>query len=975
MTRRILIVDDSLTVRADLEEAFAAKGMASIACATLAEARAALATEPVGLVILDVILPDGDGTDLLREIRARPDGATLPVLMLSSEAQVRDRIRGLATGSNDYVGKPYDRDYVIARASELLRAVPSEAAPALAPAVLVIDDSITFREQLSELLRAQGYRVSVAASGEEGLRSISLERPSAVVVDGVLPGIDGAGVVRKLRLDAAMRDTPCILLTGSNDYGAELRALDSGADAFVRKDEDIDMILARVTAVLRNAGRAARPQAVSLLSAKKILAVDDSVTYLHELADTLGGEGYDVILAQSGEEALEMVKVQSVDCVLLDRLMPGLGGTETCRRLKADAATRDIPLIMLTAMEDREAMIEGLSTGADDYVLKSSEFDVLKARVRAQLRRKQFEDESRRIRSELMNQELEAAEVRASRALMESRSELLAILEQKNVDLEALVSELRERQREIDHKNVQLEEASRLKSEFLSNMSHELRTPLNAIIGFSELLGGGIVGPMTTKQLTCVGHVRSSGKHLLALINDILDLSKIEAGKMTLQLECIEVDALLRGCVMIVQDSSKRTIAMSYEPSAGCEQLVVDQRKLRQMVYNLLSNAVKFSADGGQVRLSVHKAHRAVLRRDAPSDMVSRILPLPPGPYEEFMEIRVSDGGAGIAEHELPRLFQSFRQLDASTTRRYEGTGLGLALVSRLAELHGGTAGVFSAPGRGAQFSVWLPIRSSVPDEAPGVPALGMARRALVIEDDGRAAELLRMHLESVGLQVHCAGDARSALAMAAQQVPDLILLDLLLPGASGWSVLEQIKRDPVLEGVPVVVVSADAEEYRAQALGAVTLLQKPVARQSLLDAVYALGLGNDKVLAPTVLLVEPAGGGVGMASALAGLNYQLLRAANGHDAQGAARQQRMDLVVIDMNLDGGGAFAVIDDLRAQEATARLPLLLLTSETMDEEDHKRFGGALVHILEKGNFTRQRFILEVSRVLLRRGDAA
>src|SRR5471032_3112921 len=158
-------------------------------------------------------------------------------------------------------------------------------------------------------------------------------------------------------------------------------------------------------------------QAATMLPAgRRILAVDDSRTYLHQLAEVLGEEGYDVILAASGEQALALTAVQQVDCVLLDRLMPGLSGTDTCRRLKSDAATRDIPLIMLTAMEDREAMIEGLSTGADDYVLKSSEFDVLKARLRAQLRRKQFEDESRRIRAELMSKELEAAEMRAARA-------------------------------------------------------------------------------------------------------------------------------------------------------------------------------------------------------------------------------------------------------------------------------------------------------------------------------------------------------------------------------------------------------------------------------------------------------------------------------------------------------------------------------------------------------------------------------
>jgi len=710
----ILIVDDSLTVRADLEEAFDARQMPTVACATLAEARAAMAQQMPGLLILDVLLPDGDGVDFLQEVRATPAGAGLPVLMLSTEAQVGHRIRAMHTGSNDFVGKPYERDALVARAAQLLAGggqQPDSPAP-----VLLIDDSVTFREQLAEMLRAAGYHVQSAHSGEEGLRMMSLQRPAAVVVDGVLPGMDGAAVVRKLRLDAALRDTPCILLTGSVDASAELGALDSGADAFVRKEQDVDLILARLSAVLRklDANRPATSGA-SLQGARRILAVDDSRTYLHQLADVLGGEGYDVILAESGEQALAVTAVQAVDCILLDRLMPGMSGTETCRHLKGNVATRDIPLIMLTATEDHNAMIEGLSTGADDYVLKSGDFDVLKARVRAQLRRKQFEDESRRIRAELAAKEMEAAEMRAATALAQSRAELLTMLEQKNRDLEGAVLALRERQAEVDEKNRELEEASRLKSEFLSTMSHELRTPLNAIIGFSDLLAGGVVGPLSEKQRTCVGHVLASGRHLLELINDILDLSKVEAGKMTLDLEQVAVDAELERSLSIVQDAARRRgIALEYLRCPELPALWADLRKLRQIAYNLLSNAVKFSQDGGQVVLSARRVARSGIACRADGAWRSRLLPLPiaadgaePG---EFLEIQVRDHGDGIEAADLAHLFENFRQLDSSTSRMHEGSGLGLALVARLAQLHGGTVGVASAPEQGSAFYVWLPL-------------------------------------------------------------------------------------------------------------------------------------------------------------------------------------------------------------------------------------------------------------------------
>ncbi|HTD06109.1 response regulator [Undibacterium sp.] len=719
----ILIVDDSLTVRADLEEAFTEKEFQVTLCSNASQARAALARALPDLVILDVILPDGDGTDLLREIRATAAGAELPVLMLSTEAEVKDRIRGLALGANDYVGKPYDRDYLVARASELL-GHGQLSASTQKTSVLIIDDSITFRERLAEELRGAGYEVTGVSTGEEGLRRAAANRPSVVITDGVLSGIDGPTVVRKLRLDAALRKIPCILLTGSDDRIAELHALDSGADAFVRKNEDFGMMLARVAAVLRGAaGASFEKQTESLLGAKKILAVDDSLTYLDELGSTLRGEGYDVILARSGEEALEMVAVQAIDCILLDRLMPGLGGTETCRRIKASAPLSDIPIIMLTATEDQDSMIEGLSSGADDYVLKSNEVEVLKARVRVQLRRKQSEDQNRRIRKELLSKELEAADARASKELADSRAELLAILEQKNNDLAKANGELVGHQRQIAEKNRQLELASHLKSEFLANMSHELRTPLNAIIGFSELLKDGLQGTLNEPQRASATEIYHGGTHLLSLINDVLDLSKVEAGQMTLDLESINIASMLQSSLSIVKEKAhhrsiqlKLSVAEEFTKEHAI-QVFADIRKLKQIVYNLLSNAVKFTAERGHILIRARVVPLEQVSADfaahleTAAEMQVRLLPLPENEYLDFLEISVTDNGKGIASEDLQELFQPFVQLESPLTKKHEGTGLGLALIKRLAELHGGTVAVASAVGRGSCFAVWLPLQ------------------------------------------------------------------------------------------------------------------------------------------------------------------------------------------------------------------------------------------------------------------------
>lgn len=685
----VLIVDDSLTVRMDLKEAFEDAGFRTIICASAAAARQAFTDAAVCIAVLDVLLPDGNGVELLTELRASADTSGIVVLMLSTESEVTHRLRGLRTGADEYVGKPYDIHYVVARARELLRAKRAEETGSPPSAILVIDDSVTFREALRQALEEAGYAAQVAASGEEGLRIAAAGRPRAVIVDSVLPGIDGSTVIRRLRLDIALRSVPCLLLTGSEDHHMELRALEAGADAFLRKDEDTEVILARLAALLRSASSSVAEKPASLLGPKRILAVDDSATYLADLAAVLREEGYDVVSARSGDEALELLAAQNMDCILLDLLMPGLSGRETCRRIKAVPIVRDIPLIIVTAVEDRTALFDALEAGADDYIQKSAEFGVLKARVRAQLRRKQFEDDNRRIRLDQYQAEIEATEARAARVLANSRAELLLMVEQKN---RALAS------------------ANQAKTEFLTTMSHELRTPLIAILGFSELLVSGKAGELAPRQREYVGYMNDSGTHLLALINDLLDISKIEAGKVELDLESVDLDDLLADALAIVRELAlARGVRLEVNGSGRSESLPADRRRLKQIVYNLLSNAVKFTADGGQVSLRASLVDRHQASTGLPGFKTGVRTPLPQNESQGFAEISVCDTGIGISAEDMARLFTPFTQIKSNLTRTSEGTGLGLAIVSRLVGLHGGAVAVTSAPGTGSCFSVWLP--------------------------------------------------------------------------------------------------------------------------------------------------------------------------------------------------------------------------------------------------------------------------
>ncbi len=434
MKPSVLILDDSITIRMDLQETFEAGGFDATLCATIAAARSACQQKHFDLAILDVSLPDGDGLLLLQELKSAPATTSLPVLLLSSVDEVRDRVRALKTGADDYVGKPYDAAQMLARAWELVRRSGVRAREC--PSILLIDDSPTFVEELRAELVAAGYAVTIARSGEEGLQLAVSLRPAAVLIDQMLPGMDGPEVIRRLRADVALRRLPCVLLTASEKREDELRALEAGADAFIQKHAGAPIILAKLTAILRASSKGAGATVLSsLLAPKRILAVDDSTTFLAELCDQLSAEGYEVVAAHSGAEALDHVKAQPVDGILLDLLMPGLSGQEVCRLIKAEPSWRDIPLIILTAWEERSAMIEGIDAGADDYIAKSGDFEILKARLRAQLRRKQFEDENRAIREQLHRREMEAVEMESLRELAEARAALIASLEQKNTEL------------------------------------------------------------------------------------------------------------------------------------------------------------------------------------------------------------------------------------------------------------------------------------------------------------------------------------------------------------------------------------------------------------------------------------------------------------------------------------------------------------------------------------------------------------
>jgi signal transduction histidine kinase/CheY-like chemotaxis protein len=542
---------------------------------------------------------------------------------------------------------------------------------------------------------------------------------------------------------------------------------------------------------------------------------------------------------------------------------------------------------------------------------------------------------------------------------------------QKSADLERVNHKLESVNAMLDEFNHRLQQASRFKSEFLANMTHELRTPLNAIIGFSELLKDGRAGPLEDKQRRFAGLIFEGGEHLLALINDVLDLAKVEAGRMTLDSEPVDLGPFARSCLAMFDALAlRRGLRLQYQGLAA-GRVTADARKLRQIVFNLLSNAVKFTPDGGTVTLSLSRLPSGKRRLELPG-MAARVLPLPPGSDGELLEICVRDSGPGLPANELSHLFEPFSQLSTARTTQAAGTGLGLALVSRLAELHGGAAGVASAPGQGAVFGVWIPWRTAAADEARTAvsarPAAASARRALVIEDDPSAAELLRAHLESAGFEVHWIDDA-SRIEQASQPVPDVITLDIRLPGSSGWDVLEQLKQHPVLAGVPVVIVSVVGDEHKGVALGAAKVLQKPLTRQALLDAVHAVGNSGTAASPRKVLVIDDDPRALELvASSLGDAGCEVQRASDGAAAIRAAQAQRPDLIILDLLMPGLSGFEVVEAVRRDAATASVPIVVMTAKTVTAEDRERLNGHVRQVMSKTSFDPDRFLSELNRAL-------
>ncbi len=501
-----------------------------------------------------------------------------------------------------------------------------------------------------------------------------------------------------------------------------------------------------------------------------------------------------------------------------------------------------------------------------------------------------------------------------------------------------LARRVEERTADLSTANAELARAARLKDEFLASISHELRTPLNAILGISEALQEFVYGPLNEKQNGSLHSIEESGRHLLSLINDILDLSKVEAGKLELEIRPVAIEAVCNASLRLIKENAhKKRLSISTKFDANINTVQADERRVKQILVNLLSNAVKFTLEGGEIGLEVTADSAAKLAH-----------------------FTVWDTGIGISKENIGKLFRPFVQLDSRLSREYAGTGLGLSLVYRMVELHGGSVSVESELGKGSRFTISFPWQETgglfdpiaeAELVAANAPHLSGFRRALLVDDSPATIAQLIRYLGELGMETMTSMQAHGVWEKALVEQPDVILLDILLPDKSGWDVLMQLKAEPPTRNIPVLIISVVEEQAKAMELGASATLVKPINRQQLQSALRQLlinRINNERAMImatnqkhasfdqPLILLAEDNEANVQTFSDyLRAKQYRILLARDGIEAVEMAKAAVPDLILMDIQLPSMNGLDAIREIRMDKHLMHTPIIAVTALVMD----------------------------------------
>ena len=518
----------------------------------------------------------------------------------------------------------------------------------------------------------------------------------------------------------------------------------------------------------------------------------------------------------------------------------------------------------------------------------------------------------------------------------------LSIIEQQNLELKTA------RDLAMD--------ASKTKSAFLASMSHELRTPLNAIIGYSEMVIEEMSDHGETRYRSDIDRIHTAGKNLLDLINEVLDLSKIEAGKMELYLEEFQLSDLIREVASTVQpllEKNKNTLLVNVPPDIPIVRL--DQTKVRQILFNLISNASKFTLNG--------------------TITLSAVAIPASGDNEAVIEMKVADTGIGITEDQKSKLFKEFSQADSSTTRKYGGTGLGLAISKRFSDMMRGSIEIDSVPDKGTTFTVTLPqvlqiaeatsLPAVVPTESPAAP-IPTNTVVLVVDDDTGVRDLLSRHLSKEGYLVECVTSGDEGIKRAKEILPMAIILDVMMPHKDGWAVLHEIKNEPALKSIPVVMYTMLDERSFGLAIGASDYLVKPVSKEKILQV---LDKYKHRASRDYVLVVDDSPDIRDMASrAIQKAGWLVRTAENGKSALEMLEVEAPCLIFLDLMMPVMDGFEFLSIFQNRTEWKHIPVAIITSKELMAEERQQLNGIVRKVIQKGDFTPEKLLRQLSLLI-------